>query len=77
MSDRALTPLKNTTNVLFTTTTSLNKKEFPRFDNNGNLLCPPAPPRIPYEIRVCLCNQTYQIKLKTDSNTKCGKCSNI
>jgi len=73
--NRSTTPLKAINNSVNNPTTKLNEKEFPRYDCYGNLNPPPAPPRNPYEMRTCFCNQTYQIKLKTDPFTRCGKCA--
>ena len=74
-NNRSSTPLRVISNFANNPIAKLNEREFARFDNNGRLICPPAPARHPYEIRICICNQTYQIKLKIDPSTRCGKCN--
>ena len=73
--NRSSTPPKVIFNFVNNPNTKLNEREFHRFDESGKLNCPPAPPRPPYEMRICSCNQTYQIKLITDPPTSCAKCN--
>jgi len=75
INNRSFTPPKVIFNFANNPNAKLNEREFPRFDEAGKLNCPPAPPRPPYEMRICSCNQTYLIKLITDPPTGCSKCS--
>lgn len=74
-TNRSFTPPRVIFNSANNPNAKLNEREFPRFYDNGDLQCRPAPPRHPYEMRICSCNQTYQIKLITDPPMKCGRCS--
>ena len=74
-SIRCVTPTKVNTSFVFTDNDKLNDNEFPIYNSNGIRNCPPAPPNYKKEIRKCICNQTYQIVLKTSPVTKCGNCS--
>jgi hypothetical protein len=80
-SKRSSTPPKVIFSSVNNPNTKLNEREFPRFDEAGKLNCPPAPPRPPYEMRICSCTQTYIIKLITNSEneppTKCARCSKL
>jgi hypothetical protein len=56
-------------------TSYLKKGEFPRFNEFGQMNCPPAPPHSKYEIRICQCKQVYQILPKNAPSTICGFCT--
>jgi len=77
LNTRSITPPPRptiNTNIPFDFKEYLNNGEFPVFDNTGILNCPPAPPSKSKEIRMCSCNQTYQIALKNAPVSKCGYC---
>jgi len=72
--ERSLSPLRiiNYPDINFSI--FLNPGEFQRIDSNGNRICPPAPPKAPFEIRICNCNCTYQIVHQNSLQTRCGFC---
>ena len=75
INNRSSTPPKVIFSSVNNPNTKLNEREFHRYDEFGNPNCPPAPPRHPYEMRICSCKQTYQIKLITEPLTSCAKCN--
>ena len=75
-STRSLTPLRKTYELPINFSSFLNMGEFPVFDSIGKRLCPPAPPRNPMVMRICVCTRTYQIVDETSPIKKCGFCIN-
>lgn len=71
-AQRSITPLPQ---LKFNTSEYLNEREFPRYNIQGQLNCPPAPPRNNQEIRICSCTKTYQIEFKQAPLKKCGYCT--
>ena len=72
--ERSSSPMRFTYYPNIDFSTFLNSGEFQRIDSNGNRICPPAPPRAPFEMRICSCMCTYQIVHHKSQQTMCGFC---